>query len=216
MSRSDRLRCLITDSWVWPKLLLGRMANQRFATANPSLGGSAIGSRFHPDLSEARVTAFNSSLVWFELLTRVRRLRGWERVIARNTHEEPDYALQCVAASYRVLFTPIVTIHHNFSGEVRSEMRNHLATRAMNYGVRCSDVLFHLLSEWLRGVFFPVPLCGQARVVVDSLRTFVVVAEISGDSVLSGKRRAVSWAGYAGFDCRKTNCWLVSDLGAWA
>jgi len=98
--------------------------------------------------------------------------------------------------------------------EVRSEMRNHLATRATNYGVRCSDVLFHLLSEWLRGVFFPVPLCGQARVVVDSLRTFVVVAEISGNSVLSGKRRAVSWAGYAGFDCRKTNCWLVSDLGA--
>jgi glycosyltransferase involved in cell wall biosynthesis len=45
---------------------------------------SLASSRFHPDLSEARVTAFNSSLVWFELLTRVRRLRGWERVIARN------------------------------------------------------------------------------------------------------------------------------------
>ena len=80
-----------------------------------------------------------------------------------------------------------------------------IATRAMNYGVRCSDVLFHLLSEWLRGVFFPVPLCGQARVVVDSLRTFVVVADVSGNSVLLSKasasfflakRQPVSWAGY--------------------
>jgi hypothetical protein len=60
------------------------MATKRFATANPSLGGSAIGSRFHPELSEAPLTAFKSSLVWFELLTRVRRLRGWEWVIARN------------------------------------------------------------------------------------------------------------------------------------
>ena len=77
---------MLSNRWVWPKLLLGRMAN-------PSLGGSAIGSRFHPDLSEARVTAFNSSLVWFELLTGVRGLRGWERVIARNTYEETDYAL---------------------------------------------------------------------------------------------------------------------------
>jgi hypothetical protein len=84
-------------------------------------------------------------------------------------------------------------------------MQNHLAARATNYGVRCSDVLFHLLSEWLRGVFFPVPLCGQARVVVDSLRVFVVVADVSGNSVLLGKasasfflakRQPVSWVGY--------------------
>src|SRR5204862_4539851 len=30
-----------------------------------------------------------------------------------------------------------------------------IAMRAMNYGVRCSGVLFHLLSEWPDGVFFP-------------------------------------------------------------
>jgi GT2 family glycosyltransferase len=42
-----------------------------------------------------------------------------------HMYEEPDYALQCVAAGYDVLFSPIVTIRHHYSGQVRSEMRNH-------------------------------------------------------------------------------------------
>jgi GT2 family glycosyltransferase len=42
-----------------------------------------------------------------------------------HMYEEPDYALQCVAAGYEVLFSPIVTIRHHYSGQVRSEMRNH-------------------------------------------------------------------------------------------
>jgi GT2 family glycosyltransferase len=42
-----------------------------------------------------------------------------------HMYEEPDYALQCVAAGYEVLFSPIVTVRHHYSGKVRSEMRNH-------------------------------------------------------------------------------------------
>ena len=42
-----------------------------------------------------------------------------------HMYEEPDYALQCVAAGYEVLFSPIVTIRHHYSGQVRSEMRIH-------------------------------------------------------------------------------------------
>jgi len=42
-----------------------------------------------------------------------------------HMYEEPDYALQCVAAGYEVLFSPIVTIRHHYSGQVRSEMWNH-------------------------------------------------------------------------------------------
>src|SRR6266446_982216 len=42
-----------------------------------------------------------------------------------HMYEEPDYALQCAAAGYDVLFSPIVTIRHHYSGKVRSEMRNH-------------------------------------------------------------------------------------------
>src|SRR5713101_6174731 len=42
-----------------------------------------------------------------------------------HMYEEPDYALQCVAAGYEVLFTPVVTVRHHYSDQVRSEMRNH-------------------------------------------------------------------------------------------
>jgi GT2 family glycosyltransferase len=42
-----------------------------------------------------------------------------------HMYEEPDYALQCVAAGYEVLFLPIMTIRHHYSGKARSEIRNH-------------------------------------------------------------------------------------------
>jgi GT2 family glycosyltransferase len=42
-----------------------------------------------------------------------------------HMYEEPDYALQCVAAGYDVLFTPDVTIRHHWSGQMRNEIRNH-------------------------------------------------------------------------------------------
>jgi GT2 family glycosyltransferase len=42
-----------------------------------------------------------------------------------HAYEEPDYALQCVAAGYTVWFTPAVTIRHHYSGAVRNEMRTH-------------------------------------------------------------------------------------------
>jgi GT2 family glycosyltransferase len=42
-----------------------------------------------------------------------------------HMYEEPDYALQCVAAGYEVLFSPVVTIRHHYSGRVRNEIRNH-------------------------------------------------------------------------------------------
>ena len=40
-------------------------------------------------------------------------------------YEEPDYALQCVAAGYDVLFSPVVTIRHHYSGQARDEIRIH-------------------------------------------------------------------------------------------
>jgi len=42
-----------------------------------------------------------------------------------HMYEEPDYALQCVAAGYDVLFSPVVTIRHHYSGQGRDEMRVH-------------------------------------------------------------------------------------------
>jgi len=42
-----------------------------------------------------------------------------------HMYEEPDYALQCVAAGYDVLFSSIVTIRHLYSGHARDEIRIH-------------------------------------------------------------------------------------------
>ncbi len=42
-----------------------------------------------------------------------------------HMYEEPDYALQCVAAGYDVLFSPMITIRHHYSGQARNEIRIH-------------------------------------------------------------------------------------------
>jgi len=42
-----------------------------------------------------------------------------------HMYEEPDYALQCVAAGYDVLFSPIVTIRHHYAGRARDEIGIH-------------------------------------------------------------------------------------------
>ena len=68
------LAYLLTDAWVPPSSLLAKICRR----------GSSLAERFHDTLPDARVKAFNSSLVAFEVLARVRRLRGWTRIIARN------------------------------------------------------------------------------------------------------------------------------------
>lgn len=42
-----------------------------------------------------------------------------------HMYEEPDYGLQCVGAGFEVLFTQVITIRHHYSGQTRSELRNH-------------------------------------------------------------------------------------------
>lgn len=42
-----------------------------------------------------------------------------------HMYEEPDYALQCVAAGHDVLLSPIVTIRHHYSCRARNEIRIH-------------------------------------------------------------------------------------------
>jgi GT2 family glycosyltransferase len=42
-----------------------------------------------------------------------------------HMYEEPDYALQCVAAGMDIRFYPQITIRHHWVADSRSEMRNH-------------------------------------------------------------------------------------------
>ena len=52
------------------------------------------------------------------------RLPGFESRFF-HMYEEPDYALQCVAAGYDVLFSPVITIRHHYSTQARDEIRIH-------------------------------------------------------------------------------------------
>ena len=62
---------LLTDAWAPPGSSLAAL----------SFG---LGERFHPDLTTARVQAWNSGLLAFELATRLKRLSGWPLIAARN------------------------------------------------------------------------------------------------------------------------------------
>ena len=66
------LGCLLTDAWVPPSSVLAKIS------------AGSLADRFHRDLSDARVIAFNSSVILFEMLARARRLAEWERIVARN------------------------------------------------------------------------------------------------------------------------------------
>jgi len=72
--RGDLLAYLLTDAWVPPSSLLGKICGRE----------SNLAERFHGELRDARVKAFNSSLILFETLARARRLSGWAKIIARN------------------------------------------------------------------------------------------------------------------------------------
>ena len=82
--RVDMLGCLLTDAWVTPSSFLAKVSSR----------SSNLTERFHDELRDARVTAFNSSLLLFETLARARGLRGWAKIIARNRW------FQCKVVSY--------------------------------------------------------------------------------------------------------------------
>ena len=66
--------CLVTDAWVPPSSLLAKCCGH----------SSKFRHRFHSELRDARVKAFNSSLLIFEMLARARKSRGWPKILARN------------------------------------------------------------------------------------------------------------------------------------
>jgi glycosyltransferase involved in cell wall biosynthesis len=72
--RVDMLAYLLTDAWIPPSSLLAKICGR----------GSNLAERFHDELRDARVKAFNSSLIVFEMLAHARRPRGWAKIIARN------------------------------------------------------------------------------------------------------------------------------------
>jgi glycosyltransferase involved in cell wall biosynthesis len=69
--RQGALGCLLTDAWVPPSNHLATLSH-------------ALRERFHPDLSNAQVKAWNRDLMVFEVTARLKRLLGWRLTLARN------------------------------------------------------------------------------------------------------------------------------------
>lgn len=72
--RIAMLGSLVTDAWVPPSSVLAKCCGH----------SSKFRHRFHSELRDARVKAFNSSLVLFEMLAGARDSRVWPRILARN------------------------------------------------------------------------------------------------------------------------------------
>jgi GT2 family glycosyltransferase len=51
-------------------------------------------------------------------------LPGFEPIFF-HMYEEPDYALQCVANGWDVLYFPEITVRHHYTKKERSELHNH-------------------------------------------------------------------------------------------
>ena len=114
-----------------------------------------------------------------------------------HMYEEPDYALQCVAAGYDVLFSPVITIRHHYSGETRDEIRihhRHARNELWSTVMRCPFPFAVGIAAWR--VF------SQFRYACKRGWSWVVREPVWWGQALVGipyclgKRRPVSWAGY--------------------
>jgi GT2 family glycosyltransferase len=114
-----------------------------------------------------------------------------------HMYEEPDYALQCVAAGYDVLFSPVITIRHHYSGETRNEIRvhhRHARNEFWSTLMRCPFPFALGIAGWR--VF------SQLRYACQRGWSWVVREPLWWGQAVAGipycfrKRWPVSWAGY--------------------
>ena len=114
-----------------------------------------------------------------------------------HMYEEPDYALQCVAAGYHVVFSPIVTIRHHYSGQARDEIRihhRHARNEFWSTLMRCPLPLAPGMLAWR--------VLSQFRYACKRGWSWVVreprwwAQTLAGVPYCFRKRRPVSWASY--------------------
>jgi GT2 family glycosyltransferase len=114
-----------------------------------------------------------------------------------HMYEEPDYALQCVAAGSEVLFSPIVIIRHHYSTQARDEIRihhRHARNELWSTIMRCplpfavGMVVWRVFSQ-----FRYACKRGWSWVVREPAWWWRAVA---GIPFCLRKRRPVSWASY--------------------
>jgi GT2 family glycosyltransferase len=114
-----------------------------------------------------------------------------------HMYEEPDYALQCVAAGYDVLFSPMITIRHHYSGQARDEIRihhRHARNELWSTLMRCPFPFALGILAWrVFSQFHYACKRGWSWVIREP--TWWCQA-LGGIPYCVRKRRTVSWAGY--------------------
>ncbi len=114
-----------------------------------------------------------------------------------HMYEEPDYALQCVAAGYDVLFSPILTIRHHYSGQARDEIRvhhRHARNELWSTLMRCPFPFAIGMVAWrVFSQFYYACKRGWSWVIREPAWWCQALA---GVPYCLRKRRPVSWAGY--------------------
>ena len=114
-----------------------------------------------------------------------------------HMYEEPDYALQCVAAGYHVLFSPTITIRHHYVSRARDEIRihhRHARNEFWSTLMRCPLPFAPGMVAWrVFSQFRYACKRGWSWVVREPLWWFQALA---GIPLCLRRRRPVSWAGY--------------------
>jgi GT2 family glycosyltransferase len=125
-----------------------------------------------------------------------RSLQGFEPMFF-HMYEEPDYALQCVAYGWDVLYTPVVSIRHHWTGSGRSELRNHhrhARNELWSTVIRCPFPQMLLLIGWR--------ILSQARFAGRRGFTWLIREPLWWCDAIMGipqafhRRHPVSWSGY--------------------
>jgi GT2 family glycosyltransferase len=125
-----------------------------------------------------------------------RSLQGFEPMFF-HMYEEPDYALQCVAAGWDVLYTPAITIRHHWTGSGRSELRNHhrhARNELWSTVMRCPFPQMLLMIAWR--------ILSQARFAAGREISWLIREPLWWWYAIKGlpqalhRRHPVSWAGY--------------------
>ena len=124
------------------------------------------------------------------------RLPGFESRFF-HAYEEPDYALQCVAAGYDVLFSPVISIRHHYSKQARDEIRihhRHARNELWSTLMRCPFPFAIAMAAWR--------VLSQFRYACKRGWSWVIREPTWWAQALAGipycvrKRRPVRWAGY--------------------
>ncbi|HEY4270756.1 MAG TPA: glycosyltransferase family A protein [Candidatus Udaeobacter sp.] len=114
-----------------------------------------------------------------------------------HMYEEPDYALQCVAAGHAVFFSPMITIRHRYVSRARDEIRihhRHARNEFWSTLMRCPLPFAAGMVAWRVFSQFRYACKRGWSWVVREPRWWAQA--LVGVPYCLRKRKPVSWAGY--------------------